>query len=1367
MSKEIIQTRSVDPQLIKQSPISVGQAVAENAANLPDTLQVVTIVDITSGIKDKAIDYADRRVAHETSQPGFRGFINKIWRGNIARDYYRQKYINYASRTITETDNHLAMHGGTAVDHHRSGQSIVKRFVTDYVHWERGEQQNDILSVDGGSDLRDKVYDLIDQFSKGTIVEADLIDKKDQLLKQFGQLQNKQNIKLGKMYVDNIVEVAQQAKAMMRHNAGLAAIDQVIFNVGIANPGVCTKSHMNKVDRLVSNAQTTKLGSMVNEATLGLGIATIMAFGKYTTNKLISAAAMTTTLGVGLGLISGVRESVALQHERRLHNRQMAEGGIISPANSQRRQKLEDSRFSAVSANDLISDLNSSITLYKNSGTTDSYDNFLKELVRTESLIRLSNQHDVDLISYDSVLTVEDQRLELDITHAKAMVLLKQIKDNLSNDEITTLEDQLQDLHQDREMTVMTRLSELDSKFKSYKRSRVVRAIGIGALSGIILGVVSQDIRSYFTDRMLGLFGYSKALDNRRTELAALFARHNFKQLSVVHKADLANKITIGNHVVEMPAGVRAVYDSTTHQYKLFGPHNRLLTDNFNPNNLSALHRYGLIGHTTKNLNNNSSTAAMNHANHALSNAPLSPDTYISQHPSRFTAVDRQFWYNNNTPNVYDYNELALDWGGLNGSGLDASHNFVLNVSHMTANGSFYGNQSVNYQQAIQGHQLFVALSVNQANQNNVLLVPVNGQGNAIFNHNDPLIRSLFQNNGGQSQYLGAYAECVQLIGKNAQGADIIRPLATIVGSNNPLSVVAGSTMPSNSHVLAASLPQMNTRLSLLGSRLVTNHLPTEIAPAIPLYGRAGLEDITAVDLSERHDSQPELREIAKDVDMLHNVSPRLQEKPNCILDPSEEIAWYMHRLKEDEPDTYKEVLSQLEHSKLPDNLAQVTDAIINIPIFAHQIDEEQIKKVLSLYDQQSEQWKRDQSAIVLHVFWPEAALSDNMMIEKIEKTKQAITRSQQLFPDLQILAIESTLANNLNQLIVPSYVERRMQDLTMAALDISYQKGHRAADQDILVVRNNSNMSGMSRIYMDSIVTAYHKQRAADAFSGIVRTRVQHHVEEPEAAVLSNFKEILRTLRARNDNNQPVELSEDNYAYRASSVAALGLIKPSSRTSESGQSNNSFTQEIAYRLFHSRQSLYGNLAKVIKMEQAKNPTTNQTYPTNSTDNKGRKGIAIRMGRAVVSQAEQSSSSTIRFVSSTGVDVMTPETSSKSAANKTDFSKMNKDEIIQFAETLANSITEIARQHSVSESQLRLALKLMFPEKNSNNQLIYSLIYDKEGKPSINFSDQGAIWLFRRLWTGKSYRRTVRNLYHIVSSIDKEPPITSRPRFVQ
>jgi hypothetical protein len=164
---------------------------------------------------------------------------------------------------------------------------------------------------------------------------------------------------------------------------------------------------------------------------------------------------------------------------------------------------------------------------------------------------------------------------------------------------------------------------------------------------------------------------------------------------------------------------------------------------------------------------------------------------WLNNHPGETTPIARDLWYGNDTPMTQDaagnwhgadLNEIRTYWGGTNGSGLDTNGDYVLDVSHMTADGSFQNGLSVDAANEIKHDRLFAIISLTSGTQNNCIKVPI-VDGQIKFDHTNPLYQQLFKPDAsGHPVYHGKFLEVVQSAGVGKDGVEHVKPLGTLVG---------------------------------------------------------------------------------------------------------------------------------------------------------------------------------------------------------------------------------------------------------------------------------------------------------------------------------------------------------------------------------------------------------------------------------------------------------------------------------------------------------------------------------------------------------------------------------------------------------
>ncbi|PIR68348.1 hypothetical protein COU49_01365 [Candidatus Nomurabacteria bacterium CG10_big_fil_rev_8_21_14_0_10_35_16] len=176
-----------------------------------------------------------------------------------------------------------------------------------------------------------------------------------------------------------------------------------------------------------------------------------------------------------------------------------------------------------------------------------------------------------------------------------------------------------------------------------------------------------------------------------------------------------------------------------------------------------------------------------------------SVEEYIKAHPEATHEVHRS-WYDNNSE-VFDKNELKTHWGGENGTGVNAEGKYVLDVSKMTAEGSFHGNLSANAQELLKEGKLKFLISATSGTQNQVFELPIDVNGQIVIDPNTDIGKMFFTTDAkGHAVFTGRFGEVAEQI----DDKNNFRILSTIEGSHPKVETIIPKTpeaIPTPEHV--------------------------------------------------------------------------------------------------------------------------------------------------------------------------------------------------------------------------------------------------------------------------------------------------------------------------------------------------------------------------------------------------------------------------------------------------------------------------------------------------------------------------------------------------------------------------------------
>jgi hypothetical protein len=1110
----------------------------------------VQLVDMSSGVTAEAADSADEYLRQQTTGHGLRGFLKKIWYGNLARDYLRQREMSRAKKEIAETGNLYAASGGSQVEHDRAAKAVVDRFTNqfEFVHKRSGEFNRKLTEYSSGEEFTSQLSLLIDSFVHGKIEPEALTEEKTRLVGHFVEQYKGNDRRVGLLFADNIIEVAKNAKAAFEHGIALETIKNSLdFKVGEARMGVRTQASREVVDRAIDKLYNTKIGSLVNETTLATAAAVALAISKFTVRKLVTAIVATVGMGVGAGIIAGLRESHHTKQERRLHIRQMAEGGEINQGNNKRRARMEETRYQTISCDQLLDKLHATIEDNQEDGSAPiRLLDLIDTVTETTTRIAMSDELSCDFITYSNKKTVEQQRLELDIALARAKVALQRLTTTSDDKVLQSVGLEGGNLNE----LILTRtellrgaikndMSDRDRAFRKLRLERSVTAAAIGATVGIILGVGSQEIRAAIDPSLQGVFAPIRPVQNRSTELAAIF-RHSHESVQAPHMPNAIfehSTFKLGNNALDLPAGYHVAHIAGHDE--LIGPGNAELgVISLGTNGYLTPSSQHVLEHQGFRLDTTTETFQTTHLETVTTT--VTPTDYIATHSSEFTPVQRQLWYANNS-SIPDRNELRLYWGGSHGSGIDGNGDYVFSVSHMTTGGSFEGNHSVNVPKLVDHHQLFMAISLDKASQNNVVLVPIDANGNATFNPNDPVFHSVFDKINGHAHFTGGYAEVVQLTGKNAHGATTMRMMATVVGSNRPItltSTVSTIIHQTSEHVVTHLEPPLQPTSTML---------PIEVAPVLPLRARQGLGDLRGTEItSPAFSSGYYMGESSREVQRrwAQDRSPRLRRNPNATLNTAEELSWYRRQLKSRRGAEYlNEIDDIIDQSPELNSIDNAVDAILCITVAAAN-EPDNIYRTLSLYDQQSAASKRA-TRILLNVNWKEKLESDPTRRAAIDKTISEIERAKVDFPSLKIAIFNRRWKDEdirLRDGVLYGEIVKQLYDVALVSMERAVREGRRD-NKDALLINNDADALGLRHNYLDIYLRALNRYPESDAFSGLIRFGTESHKKYPGFGISTNIMSLLSLASGRKSAKHVASpaTSGANSGFRMSSLAAIG----------------------------------------------------------------------------------------------------------------------------------------------------------------------------------------------------------------------------------
>ncbi len=159
-----------------------------------------------------------------------------------------------------------------------------------------------------------------------------------------------------KAKVDNMLAVTNAVRTAVEHGESLEDVMAGLnVTLGVARNNVRTESKYNTVDKVMDKLQSSRIGSLVNPATVTTAAAIASGLIRYG-SKRTTATLLAFIPPLSAGLWGAAQESKRFKDDRRSHAISMAQGGSIEQG-SVRREEVEAVRYDTKSAQELVDSL--------------------------------------------------------------------------------------------------------------------------------------------------------------------------------------------------------------------------------------------------------------------------------------------------------------------------------------------------------------------------------------------------------------------------------------------------------------------------------------------------------------------------------------------------------------------------------------------------------------------------------------------------------------------------------------------------------------------------------------------------------------------------------------------------------------------------------------------------------------------------------------------------------------------------------------------------------------------------------------------------------------------------------------------------
>lgn len=1053
---------------------------------IPKVEKTIAFVDASQDNDQRARDIAEAELLQEkeeiNNERTWKNLVLRMWKNfkfSKKYEYARQKKIGEAKARMENTGSWYGTEN-TADDTQKELQATIDRFIAEaegHTESRHGEQMQTIEEFFGpeqqskAREIKDVVKELMSQYTTGALADKTaFVEARNRAFDQIeGLPDNLKNQVLG--HADNMFRVAETARASFNHHQSLDNLD-LDFDIVIAKArtGVRTKAELNTVDRIIDKIKGTKVGQYVDETTLASAIAIAYTAASTISQGIArSKVAAWATFGAGV-LVSGgfaaARENKRIKEERALHARERAQGKNIKEG-SKRREELENYTHKTIPAKEVAISMNE---LIKATGeySRDEIQRLVSSVAEIDARIQMSDRENIDLIRYSDVKNVEQERLQLDIARAKVKAEIKRLHE--SGELVLPYQSNNWDEHYKQVVEAKSAYfagekEATDKQFNKFKAKKVAWSAVKAVGIGMVIGGVAQEARA------------------------------------LVHPGETG--------LVEGMAGKNVEYATTP----LEALRRWVSGADINKHALEGIGGGG--GETTRMI-------IEGHQN-------LSPEEYLNQNPDVFHKIHRTLWYDNNTPKpVFDKNELKLWWGAEHNTGVNQNGDYVFDISHMKAKGSYHNQFDVDALKAMKEGKIKLLLSMSEKTQAQAVELEVGPNGEVIIPKESEAARLFFEmDSKGHAVFKGRYAEVAEMMG-NKDGVDQVRLLATYEGKGIdgvPTDIISEHHLPKEG----------------------IGHIPDEVdypiypPPVIPIDSRRELESMgESRDLNQNN--------VVEDLDMDRWLDSK-DYIQNYFNNSNEDEEYYKIRRSESLKNPEQKLDSKLEIEKYFSNLdkkwsddivelsKQIPEPIdknckvqIFIPVAGHQ-EGSNIYKTLEWYSRQKDKNgnKLDPSKfeILLFVNHPSDTEPDKTLLE--------INRFKADYPNLKIFYSYKKLNRD----------QAKIGTIRKFAADLALKRQiDGSVDQnDIILVSNDADSAGISGKYVDNLISQFEKNTKADALLGKIDWEPSAYVESPLLYVGTRLMQYLDSINRhpRNKVHKNIGSSGANFAYKSSIYAAVG----------------------------------------------------------------------------------------------------------------------------------------------------------------------------------------------------------------------------------
>ena len=1070
---------------------------------LPKLNMTAVSVDLTKDAEMHARELARIRYEEEMRS---KKFLKRSF-GKAMRYYRQEKYYKEFHDAIISEGELNVNQGEDIQDKMRS--DIVNQFVRAYEE----EIRQNIIDTESGEKFREVNDDnlvfreskgLIESYAAGRLDDSQL----NQRIQQVRELLPREHIKdddqTGSLAIDNLEEVARNARAMVDHGQDLTeVISNFKMAIGEARSDVRTAEHQTKVDKALRSFEDLKQRIPIARCIPTELLAGAASVGIWAGTSALKKAGRLAGLAGGsvvVGGVAGIQEHAKITEQRALHGRETARGGEYETENRRERgRKLNEMLYDREAAVDLVSGLEDKTNILlaqieSGGGVSQDTVNILAaDLAHIANLKNTSSNSGVDLIQYSDVSNVVEERNNIAIAQAKAGVALRNGMEKLGMDQ--SAEEIIVQYQQLDEEATSENISSQDRAFAAFRRKEATLTGIKAGLTGLAFGVALQEGAAFFNENSTGFVEY---LANKGVN----------------------DKIDARNTMLLDIAGWNSVKTIAPSMSVVEGAPNENLTPK-QLQELDELRKQGFdvseSSYITQDTVSVEQTTSMSYADYMNNNSN-----------GNFRSLNSISFHDNGTPGYY---ELINEQGGR--AGYDASGNI-----------SFWDNfQQGSWRSSPNGTRIYDDM-VNNSNLATIIGIKDGAGGcklevlrpGEVISKDSPLFNLLsFDDKGnlhiaGEGNWVSWGLEDGQgniVSGASISGEGVMPEILTTESIEKTVTQlvqrfdISDKTVPVEADIPAAFGWWHGKELGVAERRSENKYSKYR---GYHVYSSDG--------------------EMSKDyvLSVKKQSSPRIQRDAGAALETGEETRWYRDQIKSNRGSEYLTKID--EYIKNSPELSSTGDelrSIVTIPVHAS-TEQDNIYNTLSLYAQQ-EKVDPESNVILLFVNWKEHEKGDPTTVQaNIAKTKSEIKRAQKDFPGLRIASFEHIHADDeardaKGENILTGNIARRMNDTAVMTVENAISSGQMSADNEVIIIHNDADAKHLSKKYISNLQTASKEYPETPLFTGTTRFDTDRYVDSPGFGLVMTFLQAQNRMGARHG---VIHTAGANFAFRTSSYAAV-----------------------------------------------------------------------------------------------------------------------------------------------------------------------------------------------------------------------------------